>query len=77
MATPDCYSITVRLGNRRTMDLFHDGEGRKIHNRSDAVRELTRLVEDGFDRGQLEILPHYGGPLFVPVYSCNHTDSFS
>lgn len=83
MRNPVRYSIVISMHDAvdahldvlRKMDLDHDASGRLMITRGDALREARRLVqEDGFDRADLDLLPIYDGPLFVPQYNTNHVD---
>lgn len=76
MLTPNSYSLVINLGDGRTMDLDVDSSGNEFITRGDAIRAVRSLVlEDGFDQSQIDILPMYSGPMFIPEYTTNHTES--
>lgn len=76
MLTPNSYSLVINLGDGRIMDLDVDANGNELVTRGDAIRTVRSLViEDGFAQDQIEILPMYNGPLFMPEYTTNHTES--
>lgn len=73
--TPTYYSLTIELETGMKMDISTDGHGELLRSRSAALAEMRALVQEGFAREQIELLPMYTGPLFMPEYTTNHTES--
>jgi hypothetical protein len=78
MLTPTSFTLVINLGNGLKMDLDRNGNGEPMITRGDALREMRSLVlDDGFAENEIDILPMYNGPMFMPEYSTNHTESMT